>query len=428
MKKNILVFPCGSEIGLEINNALKFVKGYKLFGGSSVSDHGKYVYQNYIDGIPNIDAPDFIDHINEVVKKFNIDYIFPAHDSAVLKLAQHQDVLGAEVITSPKETCEICRSKKKTYEYFADSAFVPGMYSSVDDIPEYPVFLKPDVGQGSKGVALAKNRSELEYHIEKNADLLTLEYLPGKEYTIDCFSDFNRQLRFVGMRERKRIKSGISVNSASLEPTAVIRKMAEEINKKLNFRGVWFFQVKEDKNGEFKLLEISPRIAGTMSLYRNKGINFPLLSLFDRQEYKLDVIENNFRIEVDRALINRFTLDFEYERVFIDFDDAITKDEKINPTVMMYIYQCINKDIELVLITKHARDIRETLTHLKVDPSIFSEIVHITKEDDKHKYIKNDKPSIFIDDSYSERKMMKEMTGMPVFDLDAIECLIDWRN
>ena len=47
-KNNILVFPCGSEIGLEINNALKWSTHIELFGASSVDDHGKYVYLEII--------------------------------------------------------------------------------------------------------------------------------------------------------------------------------------------------------------------------------------------------------------------------------------------------------------------------------------------------------------------------------------------
>ena len=50
--KNVLVFPCGSEIGLEIHNSLKYSKDFKLYGGSSVDDHGKFVYENYISGHP----------------------------------------------------------------------------------------------------------------------------------------------------------------------------------------------------------------------------------------------------------------------------------------------------------------------------------------------------------------------------------------
>lgn len=424
---NILVFPCGSEIGLEIHNALKFAKGINLYGGSSVSDHGMYVYKNYIDNFPNVDNDNFITHIEDVVQHYKIDYIFPAHDSVVLKLAQNQDKVSAEILTSPLETCEIARSKKKTYQFFKNETFTPRIYNKPEEVKEFPVFLKPDVGQGSKGVALAKNIQELEYLLNKNRNLITVEYLPGKEYTIDCFTDRNRKLRFAGMRERRRIKSGISVNSTSIKLNEEIRNIAQTLNDKLNFRGIWFFQVKEDTKGNFKLLEIATRVAGTMSLYRNKGINFPLLAIFDRKGYDIGIIENDFNIEVERALTNRFSLDISYKRVFVDFDDTVTLQNKVNPYVIMFLYQCLNKDIDLYLITKHINKINETLRKLKINADMFKEIIHINADDDKYKYIKSDESAIFIDDSYKERKDIIEKIGIPVFDLDAIECLIDWR-
>ena len=82
--KNVLVFPCGSEIGLEINRALKYSKHFKVFGASSVNDHGKFEFDNYADGVPNVSDDNFIDHINYLVKQYNIDFIFPAHDSVVV--------------------------------------------------------------------------------------------------------------------------------------------------------------------------------------------------------------------------------------------------------------------------------------------------------------------------------------------------------
>ena len=61
MKKlKILVFPCGSEIGLEIHRSLKYSVHIELLGGSSVEDHGKFVFENYIGKIPFIDDSDFI--------------------------------------------------------------------------------------------------------------------------------------------------------------------------------------------------------------------------------------------------------------------------------------------------------------------------------------------------------------------------------
>lgn len=428
MNKNILVFPCGSEIGLEIHNSLKFVKGLKLFGGSSVDDHGKFVYENYIDGIPSFNEDNFIGKLNEIIEQHHIDFIFPAHDSVVLKLAETQQEINAEVITSPLKTCEICRSKAKTYEFFKDESFVPGVYQSIEEIDHYPVFLKPDVGQGSKGVAVAHNKEDVENLVNKGEELVICELLPGKEYTIDCFTDYKGELRFTGMRERRRVKSGISVNSVTLEVHEQVKEIATIINEKLEFRGMWFFQVKESANGDYKLLEIAPRIAGTMSVHRNQGVNFALLSIFDRLKFDIDIIRNDFDVEVDRAFTNRFNLNIEYKRVYIDFDDTITKEGNVNPYVMMFIYQCVAKNKEIILVTKHIHDISETLANLKIDKNLFDKVIHITKDDDKYKYFDDVTSAIFIDDAFSERKMISDKFGIPVFDIDAIESLIDWRH
>ncbi len=73
-----------------------------------------------------------------------------------------------------------------------------------------------------------------------------------------------------------------------------------------------------------------------MGLHRNKGINFPLLSLYDRMDYAVEITNNNFEVEVDRALINRFELNISYKRVYVDFDDTITYREKVNPMLMLF--------------------------------------------------------------------------------------------
>ncbi|ABV63877.1 MULTISPECIES: ATP-grasp domain-containing protein [Bacillus] len=425
--KNVLVFPCGSEIGLEIHNSLKFSKDFELIGASSVSDHGKYVYKNYIENVPEIHDEDFIDKLNHLIDENKIDFIIPAHDSVVLKLAQNQKRINAIVVTSDQLTCEVARSKKKTYEFFKKQPFVPKMYKTIEEVEFFPVFLKPDVGQGSKGIALARDKKELEFYKNNNSDLLILEYLPGKEYTIDCFTNKNGELKYAGRRERKRIKSGISVNSATLQMDEQTKQIADEINKHLQFRGAWFFQIKEDVNGDYKLLEVAPRIAGTMALYRNKGVNFPLLSLYDRMDFNIKIEDNGVNLEVDRALINRFTIAYSYQRVYVDFDDTITYKDKVNPLLMLFLYQCFNSNKEIILITKHIHNIKETLEKLRINANLFNRIIHLEKEDIKSKYIDNQTPSIFIDDSFSERDQIKA-AGIPVFDVDSIESLIDWRS
>ena len=428
MKKRILVFPCGSEIGLEIHAALKYSTHVELWGGASVEDHGRFLYKNYIGNMPSVNESDFIESINDIVKTYQIDLIFPAHDSVVLALAEHENIIDAKLITSGEKVCAICRSKRKTYDLLRDTEFVPQQFENYSEVSNFPVFVKPDIGQGSNGALKIETAEELEYALLKDKSLLVLEYLPGREYTVDCFTDRHGNLRFCGQRERVRIKAGISVNSKITETSSEVDRIAECINSRLAFRGAWFFQIKKDKLGKFKLLEASPRIAGTMSVYRNLGINFPLLSVFDHLGYDVSITKNNYQLEVDRAFTNRYSIDLDYNRVYIDFDDTIFDGNSVNEYVVMFIYQCLNESKELVLLTKHNKDIYQTLKKIRLDASVFHRIEHIGKDDKKYCYIDTEIKSIFVDDSFAERNEVKERCGIATFDLDSLESLINWKR
>ncbi|MEM4234828.1 MAG: ATP-grasp domain-containing protein [Nitrososphaerota archaeon] len=425
MTVNVLVFPCGTEIALEIHRALSRAKDINLFGATSVSNnHGKFLFKNYIEGIPDVEEPNFILEINKIVREHNIHYIFPAHDSVVLRLSLEAERVECKVICSPKRTCEVCRSKKKTYDYFRGIIPIPRIYQNQEEILEYPVFLKPDIGQGSKGVAYAQLRKDVEYHISKDPSLIVMEYLPGREFTIDCLTDQNGKLIFYGGRERRRILNGISVNTVRVEDER-FRLIAEKINEHLVFRGAWFFQVKERKDGELVLMEIAPRIAGTMATYRVLGVNFPLLSLLIHQGVPVEVLKNDYVVEVDRALFNRYSIPIEYEEVYIDFDDTLIKNGKVNTELIAFAFQCINSGVKVKLVTRHKGNILETLRAYRLD-GIFDQVYHISDGKSKSEIIQSNK-SILIDDSFSERAEVKRNKGIPVFDVDAVESLICWK-
>ena len=126
MKTTALVFPCGSEIGLEICRSLRFSAHISLVGASSVgSNHGPYVYRRYVDGLPFVDSPDFVRCLNEVIDAHGVEYLFPAHDSVVLKFAEASSQLHATPVGSGIEMASVCRSKRATYAMFTDRLRVP---------------------------------------------------------------------------------------------------------------------------------------------------------------------------------------------------------------------------------------------------------------------------------------------------------------
>jgi hypothetical protein len=144
---SVLVFPCGSEIGLEICRSLRHSAHVTLVGASSTeSNHGKYLYRRYVEGLPFVDEPEFVAALNATIREHGITHVFAAHDSVVLRLAQEARALSATVVGSPAATAVVCRSKRATSERFAGLLRVPAVYEPARDEIRYPVFLKPDVG------------------------------------------------------------------------------------------------------------------------------------------------------------------------------------------------------------------------------------------------------------------------------------------
>lgn len=424
--KKILIFPAGTEIAFEILNALKYTKFLKIYGGTSISDHSEFVFENLIKDIPFVNEPDFISRLNEVIDERGIDCIYPAHDSVCMFLSEHLSEIHAKVIITEYNTVKICRSKAATYKFFEKEKFIPKIYSSANMIEEYPVFVKPEIGQGSEGVQKIDSQDELLDILDKKETLVICEYLPGIECTVDCFTDRFGKLRVIKLRSRERIRDGISVRSQQLDMNNEVKNIAETINQKLKFRGAWFFQIKQNIYGKYRLMEISPRIPGTIGLSRNLGINFALLTLYDFWGYDIDIIDNDYEISLDRAFYSAYRIKLQYDHIYIDYDDTLVINGKVNADLMKFLYQQKNKKKKIYLLSKHSGDIYKDLKKNSISELLFEKVMVIPKNKEKKNYIK-EQNAIFIDDSFRERKEVYMEWGIPVFDLDMVESLIEWR-
>jgi hypothetical protein len=427
-KIRVLVFPCGSEPALEIHAALRFSVNVELHGASSRSDHGEFVYRNYMGGLPYISSPEFLDAFNAVLRERRIDVVFATHDSVAEFFAMNRARIAARLCLGDEQTVGLCRSKAATYAHFANEDFCPRLYrpQEFSAITEYPVFLKPSVDEGGKGARLITNREELEFFYARTNDPIVMEYLPGEEYTVDCFTDRHHELRFVGPRSRERVWAGISVRTANVDPEPEVSAMALRLNARLGFRGLWFFQVKRDSAGRPRLMEISSRVAGSMNLYRIRGVNLPLLAVYDAIDRDVALEANQFSVVVDRALCSRYRLSVEYDTLYVDFDDTLICQGRVNGLLMMLLYQARDDGKRLVLVTKHEAEVSATLARYRIDPTLFDQVIHLGLNELKFERMASER-AVFIDNAYKERAPALR-AGMPVFDVDAVHGLIDWRD
>jgi hypothetical protein len=263
---------------------------------------------------------------------------------------------------------------------------------------------------------------ELNQALNTSENLIISEYLPGREFTVDCFSDRERGLLFSGARERLRMRNGIAV-STQLIDDPLFESLAKKISSALGIYGAWFFQVKEDVNNELTLLEVGPRIAGSMAANRVRGVNFPLLSVFEAERSPLSIVSNSYPVLLDRALKNKYKKTIQFDSVYIDFDDTILLGDQVNLQAIQFLYQCINKEIEIILITRHAGELSEILEKYRLS-NLFDRIVHLRNGEKKSSVITH-ADAIFIDDSFSERLDVQLAKKIPTFDCSMMEFLLD---
>lgn len=426
-KIHVLIFSAGEINSVELHNALSHNVNIELFGASSIDRHGGYIFKDYRSNLPMITDNDFIEEFNRLLDEWDIDLVFPNHDTIALFLSEHKDLIHAKVAVSPYKTALVCRDKKKIYDLFADCDFCPHIYNSIS---EYPVFIKPREGQGAQGALLIKSKTEIPNNFNQEEYVIS-EYLSGTELSVDCLTDSKGILCACFPRERNRILAGICTAGKAVNISDEILEIAETINNRLEFKGLWFFQVKQDSNGRYKLLEFATRCASTMCLTRARGVNLPLLSVYIHMGYDIKVFDNQIPVVMDRVMITRYKIDFDYDEVYIDYDDTIIEKDKVCLSVMRFLYQCLNKKKRIVLLTKHEAynndSLDDSFKKHCIPSDIFERIVILNREEEKYNCILS-KNSIFIDNAYSEREKVHNYVGIPVFDVEGIEVLLDWRE
>ena len=421
---NVLVFPCGTEIANEVINALKGHKYFRTVYASSEGNSYCHFRGKRVHDLPYVSDEGFLPSLQELIEKESIDFIVPAHDDVAYGLSRIADRIDAKVIGQSAAVNEIVRFKDRTYDFFRGKLPLAEIFDDEAAI-RYPIFVKPKRGQGSQdSFAVDSPEAFAAFKGKYDADAFVwMELLTGAEYTIDCFSD-RGNLLYVGPRTRDRTSRGIATVSHLVRDPETVRELegyAQTISRELKLHGIWFFQMKRDRDGRLKLLEVGPRVSGTMMLNRARGVNFVELALYQAMDYPVKVIHNDIDVSLARALVPIYRTDIEYERLYVDFDDTLFLEEKyINADLMRLIFQAKNEGKAVVLITKNKKNNLSKALHRFGIAHVFDDIVHLREDERKTDFMEG--RALLIDDSFAERKEAIE-AGFYATGVDGIDAL-----
>lgn len=423
---NVLVFPAASEVGLEINRSLRDCKEVVLHGAMQPGPNAADFHFQRLHVIPSIHEPTCLLELQTLITRERIDAIFPAYDDVLLWLSAHAADLPVTVIGAPAASVALCRAKSKTYAAFTGIVPVPRQWKAADPTIHFPVFVKPDCGQGSQRARRIDDLAALSQALAVEPDLIVLSYLPGAEYTVDCFSQRGKGVLFAAARERLQTRNGIATRTQPVVlPEA--QALAARIAESLELYGPWFFQLKRDAAGVLTLLEVAPRIAGSMALSRAGGPNFALLSLYEAAGFDLSIDAFVHTMVLGRSLDTRFLYDKPLGALYIDLDDTLILRGAVNPRLVALIFQCRNRGIPVHLITRHRGDLAATLAQHRLQ-HLFDRIIHLPTDLSVAKGAQmTETDAVLIDDSFAERHVTARDYGFRCFDAAGAQCLLDER-
>ncbi|MBQ7285419.1 MAG: carbamoylphosphate synthase large subunit short form, partial [Alphaproteobacteria bacterium] len=136
---NVLVFPGGMENGIEIYNSLKFCKEITLFSASSsVPNQAFYLYKdNNI--VRDVREEGWVDDLNKIIKKHNIDIIYPANSFVIDALYNKKNEINVPILLPSDKVIKITRYKKNTLNFLKYSLPLPHVYKKLEEVNQFPV-------------------------------------------------------------------------------------------------------------------------------------------------------------------------------------------------------------------------------------------------------------------------------------------------
>jgi carbamoyl-phosphate synthase large subunit len=271
---NILVTGAGGPAGVGTIKALKETHFVVAVDSNNLAP-GLYLAQNgYV--VPSAGDSKFIPKILEICDKENVSLIIPTVSEELLPFSKKMQMFnkkGVKVAVSSQASIEVANDKLKTYDFFKGESFCPEVYSELN--PKFPCVVKPINSRGSRGFYICENSADLKVALEKNRrngyQSVVMELLKGTEYSIYGLSDLSGQPLVCVINKRIRALGESKVAKIVLSPE--LEDLAAQIAGKLNLVGSWNVQLM-GYNCFFKLVEVNPRVAGSLSLVEASGLKY----------------------------------------------------------------------------------------------------------------------------------------------------------
>ena len=312
---------------LRKSNIIDFIMGIDIKNDVATSP-----ILNRFEKGPSSSEPEFIAKVIDISKRNNIDLILPLVTSELLSFSSNVDLFeerGIKVIVISENIMRVVNNKRLLLEELSTKGIRIPKYQVFTNAKEFKyavslfeedqvICFKPTVGNGSRGfriidpkvdeLRLMFDEKPNQTYITKNRfleiiantnlpEMLLMDYLPGNEYSVDIYLD--ESMEIIIPRRRVAMNSGISVENI-IEYNIDVIEYCKEIVSALKLSGVFGIQIKMGSDGKPYILEINPRLQGTVTASVEAGANIPLIAVESKFGISHDLPEINWGLRMIR--------------------------------------------------------------------------------------------------------------------------------
>jgi carbamoyl-phosphate synthase large subunit len=286
MTDRVLVTGAGGAAGIAVLRALAS-HGVELVA-VDCDPHaaGLYLTDEAPALVPRGDDPAFVGAVAALVRERRIGVVIPTVDEELLVLSAAAPAFatdGARVMVAGPDALAATLDKHRLVAVAGDAVPCPRTELLDDRLDpagwELPVIVKPRSGRGGAGVALIADWEALDGYPRDGAWILQ-ELLPGEEYSVDVLVAGSGEVVAAVPRLRMKVDSGVAVTARTVHD-AELERLAGAAARATGLRGPANVQLRRDRTGRPRLLEINPRFPGTLAITIAAGVDLPWLALLD---------------------------------------------------------------------------------------------------------------------------------------------------
>lgn len=209
-------------------------------------------------------------------RQHRITALIPTRDDDLEFYARHRLFFaqqGLHAMVSPLETILMCLDKKHFAEFLLKENFpaIP-TYLSLDACESATYVVKERRGAGSRSLGINLSRLQAEDYSQHLKQPIFQPYVKGQEWSVDLYRSFEGKVKGCVARQRNYVVNGESQVTTTVH-CAALEKLCQEMADALQIQGHAVFQVMEDAQGNFHVIECNPRFGGASTASLAVGLD-----------------------------------------------------------------------------------------------------------------------------------------------------------